>query len=143
MSEKKQNPLYELAEQFFGESSFKQVLTEFEKMFRLKSSASYLKISQFEENGYYFVKAELPGIKKEQAGIDLHECYLTITITHQEEINIQHTGGSSVSQTCEHISKTVLLPFAPDKNQLKTTFKNSCMMISFPFEESFLPPPKN
>jgi HSP20 family protein len=139
MTKKKQNPFYELAEHFFGDSSFEQHLFEFEKMFQKKANASYLKISQYEENGHYFVKAELPGIKKDQIRIELHECYLTITITHQEEINIHHTGGSSVSQTCEHISKTVLLPFAPDKNQLYTTYKNSCLLISIPIGESFSP----
>ncbi|MDQ0858687.1 Hsp20/alpha crystallin family protein [Bacillus sp. V2I10] len=142
MNKKKQNPFYELAEHFFGDSSFEQHLIEFEKMFQKKANASYLKISQYEESGHYFVKAELPGIKKDQIRIELHECYLTITITHQEEINIHHTGGSSVSQTCEHISKTVFLPFAPDKNQLYTTYKNSCLLISIPIAESF-PPSKN
>lgn len=142
MTKKKQNPFYELAEQFFGDSSFKQHLNEFEKIFQKKTNTSYLKISQYEENGHYFVKAELPGISKEQIRIELHECYLTITITHQEEINIQQTGNSSVSKTCKHISKTVLLPFAPDKNQLYTTYKNSCLLISIPIGESF-PPSKN
>jgi HSP20 family protein len=142
MTKKKQNPFYKLAEHFFGDGSFEQHLFEFEKIFQKKANASYLKISQYEENGHYFVKAELPGIKKDQIRIELHECYLTITITHQEEINIHHTGGSSVSQTCEFISKTVLLPFAPDKNQLYTTYKNSCLLISIPIGESF-PPSKN
>ncbi|USK32274.1 Hsp20 family protein [Bacillus sp. F19] len=142
MNKKKQNPFYELAGHFFGDSSFEHHLIEFEKMFQKKANASYLKISQYEENGHYFVKAELPGIKKDQTRIELYECYLTITITHQEEINIHHTGGSSVSQTCEHISKTVLLPFAPDKNQLYTTYKNSCLLISIPIGESY-PPSKN
>ncbi|MGG4491907.1 Hsp20/alpha crystallin family protein [Metabacillus idriensis] len=130
MSEKKH--LHEIAEQFFGESLFKKELNEFEKRFQLKGSATCLTISQFEENGYYYVKAELPGIKNDQVRFELHECYLTITITHQEEVNIRHTEGTSVSHTCGHLSKTVLLPIAPDKNQLKTTYKNSCLMISFP-----------
>ncbi|MEK3808341.1 Hsp20/alpha crystallin family protein [Bacillus sp. FSL H8-0547] len=132
MSEKKHNPLYELAEQFFGDSSFKQNVLEFEKVFQEQINTAYMKISSWEEDNRYFVKAELPGMKKEQITIEFHDLCLTLTVSHKEELNLSHINGSAYSQTRKQVTKTILLPKAPTMDEVDASFHNGCLLISFP-----------
>lgn len=91
-----------------------------------------MKISSWEEDNRYFVKAELPGMKKEQITIEFHDLCLTLTVSHKEELNLSHINGSAYSQTRKQVTKTILLPKAPTMDEVDASFHNGCLLISFP-----------
>lgn len=51
------------------------------------TSSVQMKVDIKENDKNYVIEAELPGIKKEQIGIDLENDLLTISVEHKEEVN--------------------------------------------------------
>lgn len=130
MKETDQKRFFELAQCFFNENPLKEYANEFKQRFQQSINIPYIDISVHEEETQFIVKAKVPGIKKDQIHFDLHERYLTITVTHSEKTEVQQPNIKTASHTHENLSKTILLPYEPDRNQLASSIKDESLIIS-------------
>lgn len=132
MKEIDQKRFFEIAERFFNDNPLKEYTNEIKQQFQQGMNIPYMNISVLEDENKFIVKAKLPGIKKEQIHFDMHERYLTITITHSEKAEVRQPNMYKASHTHKKLSKTVLLPFEPDRNVLEASIKDESLIISFP-----------
>ncbi|MGJ7920026.1 Hsp20/alpha crystallin family protein [Neobacillus sp. LXY-4] len=120
--------------QFFHERPVKGILQTIDDFFRSPFPHMSFPIHVSETNQHHIIKAELPGVKKEQIQLDVLANTLTITVKHHEEITEQDEkkGLYSKKQSLSSASRTVPLPFQINEKAVKATYKNGLLEILIP-----------
>ena len=85
-----------------------------------------------DKKGEYDIRAELPGVKKEDLDIDLNENYLTIRAKKVEE-NEQEDGSYKKSEfKYGEFSRSIYLPQDVDAEKIDATLEHGVLKIKAP-----------
>lgn len=89
-----------------------------------------LDVSEDEKNVY--VRASLPGFRKEDVEIDLHDGVLTITAEHTEEERDENERFFRRERRTGSMSRRVALPGTVDENKADAELTDGVLKISIP-----------
>jgi len=93
----------------------------------------------FQDKDNVFVKVELPGMKKEEIHISLHDGLLTITGERKREEKTEE-GETFRSETYYgKFHRSVTLPTMVDANKVKATYKDGILTVTLPKAEEAKP----
>jgi len=118
--------------QFFQER--KGILQSIDEFFRTPFPHSSFALEMTENEQEHLIIAELPGVKREQIGIDVLGNSVTITVNHSEEITEQDESRKTLRkrQSLSRSSRTVALPFPINEQVVKATYTNGLLQIRIP-----------
>ena len=87
-----------------------------------------------DKKGEYDIRAELPGVKKEDLDIDLNENYLTIRAKKIEEHNEEEKDGSYKKSEFKYgeFSRNIYLPQDVDAEHIDATLEHGVLKIKAP-----------
>ncbi len=93
----------------------------------------------FQDKDNVFVKVELPGMKKEEIQISLHNGLLTISGERKRE---EKSGEGETFRSESYYGKfhrTVTLPTMVESNNVKATYKDGILEVTLPKAEEAKP----
>lgn len=85
-----------------------------------------------EKDKEYTVKAELPGVKKEDLDIDMEDNYITINAKKQEEHDEENDGYKKSEFSYGEFSRTIYFPQEIDINNTKAKLEHGVLKITAP-----------
>ena len=85
-----------------------------------------------EKDKEYTVKAELPGVKKEDLDIDMEDNYITINAKKQEEHDEENEGYKKSEFSYGEFSRTIYFPQEIDINNTKAKLEHGVLKITAP-----------
>lgn len=136
---KRKDPFNELMKPFdvfFNEKPVKGFLQSidelFERSFPPFQSSFHVKTS--ETDSHYVVSAELPGVNKEQIGIEIMDRYLTINVQSQEEITEEDDKRKTFrkQQSWQKLTRTIPFPQPINEKNVKASYENGLLQITVP-----------
>ena len=89
-----------------------------------------------EKENEYTVKAELPGVKKEDLDIDIDKNYITINATKEEEKEENEKGYKKSEFSYGEFSRTVYFPQEIDVEKTKAKLEHGVLKIEAPKREA-------
>jgi HSP20 family protein len=92
-----------------------------------------------EDNDNYFVKAEIPGIKKEDVKISVRGNTLSVSGERKQESETKEKTFHRIERSYGRFMRTITLPSDVDPNKVKATYKDGILTISLPKPESTKP----
>lgn len=97
----------------------------------------WMPLLDIEEDGENFiVKAELPGLKKEEIKISVRGNLLTITGERKQEEETKNKTYHRVERQYGKFSRTISLPSEVDVNKIKAVYKDGVLHITLPKPET-------
>ena len=96
-------------------------------------------VDMFQDNDNVIVKAELPGMKKEQISISLHEGVLTLSGEHEAEKKDPGAETCRSERFLGRFQRTLTLPAAVNSDQAKATYKDGILTVTLPKTEEAKP----
>ena len=131
MYDRKKNESHELfgelmrpLNQFFHEKPVKGFLQQMDELFQKPFSfvpSFTVEVSETEQE--YLITAELPGIKREQIGIDVLDHYVTISI-HSAELLTEEDENRKIvrrQESLQRSSRTIPLPQLINERNVKAS----------------------
>jgi len=93
----------------------------------------------YEEKDNFIVKAELPGMKKEEIEVSLHDG--TLTISGERKSNNKHEDAEvyRAERFVGRFQRSVALPHSVDSNKVKAQYKDGVLSITLPKTEEAKP----
>ena len=85
------------------------------------------------------VKADLPGLKKEQIDISIHEGVLTIQGEKKEESETKEKGYLRTERFYGSFQRSVVLPSTVDEAKVKASYKDGVLELTLPKKEEAKP----
>ncbi len=85
-----------------------------------------------EKDKEYTVKAELPGVKKEDLDIDLEKNYITINAKKEEEKEEEEKGYKKSEFSYGEFSRTIYFPQEIDIDKTKAKLEHGILKITAP-----------
>jgi len=92
-----------------------------------------------EDNENFLVKAELPGLKKEDIKISVRGNLLTITGERKQEAETKNKTYHRVERFYGKFSRTITLPSDVDADKVKANYKDGLLTITLPKPETMKP----
>jgi len=92
-------------------------------------------VDMFESNGDLVMKAELPGIKKEDIEVTLSDGTITISGEKKQEEEIKKKDYYKMERSYGSFCRTFSLPTEVKADKVKSTFKNGVLEIRMPKSE--------
>jgi HSP20 family protein len=86
----------------------------------------------YEDKDNLVVTAEVPGMKKEDIDISLHEDSLTIAGERKEEKQYGENETSRAERFYGRFQRTIALPKAVDAGQVKAAYKDGILTVTLP-----------
>jgi len=93
----------------------------------------------YEDKDNVFVKAEVPGMKKEDIDVSLHDNALTISGERKFEQKQEDAENYRSERFFGRFSRSVTLPVAVDGNKVTASYKDGILTISLPKSETAKP----
>ncbi|CAG0933244.1 Spore protein SP21 [Rhodocyclaceae bacterium] len=93
-------------------------------------------VDMFEEGGQLVVKAELPGITKENLNLRIVDNNLILYGEKSTEEKIERSNYLRLERSHGSFSRTLSLPDGLDAEQIKATFKDGVLEVRIPRTES-------
>ena len=85
-----------------------------------------------DKKGEYDIRAELPGVKKEDLDIDLNDNYLTVRATKSQEKTEEDKAYSKSEFSYGEFSRTVYLPQEVDAEKIDAKLENGVLKMVIP-----------
>ncbi|WP_226666813.1 Hsp20/alpha crystallin family protein [Metabacillus litoralis] len=125
---------FQIVDQFFRSEPLKQFLSEFDTILEQSFPHKSISVNTFETDKTCVIELQIPPVKKEQIKLELYDQYLTIHITNREEIKEYNENSSTFRNytSLDSLSKTILLPYQVDENDIKTTYKEGSLFVTIP-----------
>lgn len=125
---------FQIVDQFFRSEPLKQFLNEFDTMLNQPFPQHHISVNTYETDKNYVVDMKIPPVKKEQIKLELIDHYLTISITNRKEIKEYNENSSTFRNysSQDSLSRTILLPYHVQKNDIKTTYKEGSIKVTVP-----------
>jgi HSP20 family protein len=92
-----------------------------------------------EDKDNFFVRAELPGMKKEDIEISLHEGVLTLSGERKEEKKHEGVAIHRSERFVGRFQRTLTLPSAVDLDKVKATYEDGLLTVTLPKSEAAKP----
>lgn len=96
-------------------------------------------IDMFEDKDNLLVKAELPGMKKEDIEISLHENYLTLSGERKQEQKYEDADVYRSERWAGRFHRTVSLPCQVEAEKIKATYSEGVLTVTLPKAEEAKP----
>ena len=93
----------------------------------------------YEDKDTLLVKAELPGLKKEDIGISLHEGYLTLSGERKEEAKQEGADVYRSERWVGRFHRSISLPCRVDAVKIKATYNEGVLTVTLPKAEEAKP----
>jgi len=90
---------------------------------------STFKIDVQDEEKQYVIEAELPGVKKEELGLDLDEGRLTISVNHEESVEDKQKNFLHRERRATSMSRAIYLADA-DIDGIKAKLDNGVLTVT-------------
>ena len=87
-----------------------------------------------EKDGNYVLEVDVPGYNKENIQIELHEGYITVTATHNEEKEDKHAKYLKRERFSGMCSRSYYVGENVNEEDIKANFRNGILTIEFPKE---------
>ncbi|MBM6616822.1 Hsp20/alpha crystallin family protein [Bacillus sp. RD4P76] len=99
-----------------------------------RSKAFGIPIDLYETNTELVIKAEIPGVKREQIQLDIEGHYLRISVEHKEENEVTHRNHNFYrrERSYQHSERSIQLPYAISEKHCKATYQNGILTITAP-----------
>jgi HSP20 family protein len=92
-----------------------------------------------EDNENIMVKAELPGIKKDDIKVTVRDNMLSVSGERKQEKETKEKTFHRIERSYGKFSRTITLPTAVDADRIKATYKDGILNITLPKPESIKP----
>ena len=89
-----------------------------------------------EDKDNFVLKAELPGMKKEEIEISLHEGVVTISGERKQEEKHESADMYRSERFFGRFHRTVSLPSAVDAEKVTASYKDGILMVTLPKSEA-------
>ena len=86
----------------------------------------------FEEGGDIVMKAEIPGMKKEEIHVDIDERTVTVSGEKKKEEKVERKDYVRLERTYGSFARTFALPAEVQTDKARATFKNGVLEIRVP-----------
>jgi HSP20 family protein len=93
----------------------------------------------YEEKDNLVLTAELPGLKKENIDISLHDNTVTIAGERRNEKKYGQGESSREERYFGRFTRSLALPKAVDPNRVKATYKDGVLILTLPKAEEAKP----
>jgi HSP20 family protein len=87
----------------------------------------------------YVIKAELPGVAKDDVSIDIHENTLTLRGQRQHESAVKDERYHRVERAYGTFQRSFVLPAMVDQDKVQATFKDGVLELHLPKNEAAKP----
>jgi HSP20 family protein len=92
-----------------------------------------------ESNGNIVVKAEIPGMEKDEIKVSVRDNMLTISGERKQEIETKDKTFHRIERSYGKFSRTITLPSEVDADKVKAAYKDGVLNIILPKPESVKP----
>jgi len=92
-----------------------------------------------EDKDNYIVKAEIPGMKKEDIKVTVRDNILAISGERSSETGEKDKTYHRIERSYGKFSRTIALPSAVDQSKIKAAYKDGVLHITLPKPESVKP----
>ncbi|PEA53384.1 molecular chaperone Hsp20 [Bacillus pseudomycoides] len=119
---------------FFEQTPLRDVIADMNHFFQKGNRLVTFPIDLFEVEEDLVIKAELPGIKKEQLQVEIQGEYLKIAVKEDilgEEADESHNYYRR-ERTMSEASRVIKLPYPINKKQAKASYQNGILEIRAP-----------
>jgi HSP20 family protein len=96
-------------------------------------------VDVYEDKENFFVKAELPGMKKEDIDVSLHDGTLSISGERKSEEKVEDGGMYRSERFFGRFQRSVALPATVDVAQIKAQYKDGVLTVTLPKAEEAKP----
>ena len=96
-------------------------------------------VDTYEQNDTFVIKAELPGIKKEDVSIDIKDNILTLKGERSHEADIQEKNYYRKERSYGKFYRAFTLPDAVDPNRIDASYKDGVLSVTLPKGEKAKP----
>jgi HSP20 family protein len=93
----------------------------------------------FQDKDHVFVKCELPGMKKEDIKISLHENTLTISGERKQEREVKEGEAFRSERFFGRFHRSITLPVTVEANHVKAQYKDGILAVSLAKAEEAKP----
>jgi len=93
----------------------------------------------YEDKNNVYVKAEVPGMKKEEINVSLHDNVLTISGERKFEQKTEETENYRSERFFGRFTRSVTLPIAVESDKVKASYKDGILNIALPKSEKAKP----
>jgi HSP20 family protein len=93
----------------------------------------------YEDNDKFVVKAELPGMKKEEISVSLHGNTLTISGERKQEEQKKEGESYRSERFFGRFQRSITLPAPVDMNKIEASYKDGVLNITLPKSEEAKP----
>jgi HSP20 family protein len=93
-------------------------------------------VDTYEEDNNIVIKAELPGIKKENVAIDIKDNVLTLKGERSEETEVKEENYYRKERSYGKFHRAFTLPDAVDPNKIEASYKDGVLKITIPKAEA-------
>jgi HSP20 family protein len=93
----------------------------------------------YEEKDNFIVKAELPGVKKEDVKVTLQDGCLSISGERKSETKGESTEARHIERFHGKFQRTIILPAAVAADKVKAQYKDGILTITLPKTEEAKP----
>lgn len=116
---------------FFHEEPVRGFLQTIDDFFKNPFPFSYFRVELVETDTEYMVKAELPGIKKEQIQLDIFHRSIIITVHNEEEWTKENSKQNKVKKqhSVQKTSRTIPFPHPINEKMINAAYENGLLQI--------------
>ncbi|MEJ9211598.1 Hsp20/alpha crystallin family protein [Bacillus smithii] len=113
----------------FPERPMKNFLKHIDEFF-----ASSFPVEMREKENEYWILAKLPGVSKEQIGIEINAQFVTITVSEQEYVLEENEKRQTVQEktSFRRQSRTIPLPALVNEKMAKAKYKDGLLTLILP-----------
>lgn len=119
---------------FFEQTPLRDVIADMNHFFQKGNRLVTFPVDLFEVEDDLVIKAELPGIQKQQIQVEIQGEYLKISVKEEvlgEEMNESHNYYRR-ERTISEASRVIKLPYPINKKQAKASYQNGILEIRAP-----------
>ena len=87
----------------------------------------------------FVIKAELPGVSKDDISIDVHENTLTLRGQRKHEAEVKQDKYHRVERAYGTFQRSFVLPAMVDQDQVQATYKDGVLELHLPKSEAAKP----
>ncbi|PGZ97444.1 molecular chaperone Hsp20 [Bacillus pseudomycoides] len=120
---------------FFEQTPLRDVIADMNHFFQKGNRLLTFPVDLFEVGEDLVVKAELPGVQKEQIQIEIQGEYLKIFVKEdvlEEEIKEESHNYYRRERAVSEASRMIKLPYAINKKQAKASYQDGILEIRAP-----------
>lgn len=127
-------PLIRQMNEFFNQAPMRKFMHTFDEFFDKPLFESTIPIDMYETETELIIKADLPGIKREQISIEYLDTAITISVKHTEKYEEKNEKKHYYvkKHSLNQASRTVTLPYPILNKNVKATYRDGVLKISIP-----------